>query len=55
MCLKYRWHIVPNYRGPTRQIFCRGPNWWQVTLSVGGWRLAVIRAWHFHYTPTGTA
>jgi hypothetical protein len=37
--------IIWRYRGPERRLWARGPNWWQVTLSLFGWRVAVIRWW----------
>lgn len=37
--------IVMNYRGHERRLFCRGPNWWQLTLRIFNHRVALIRWW----------
>lgn len=37
--------IIWRYRGPERRLWARGPNWWQITLSLFGRRVAVQRWW----------
>ena len=44
--------VVFGYRGHERRMWARGPNWWQVTLSLFGWRVAVIRWWPPHRLAT---
>lgn len=37
--------IVWGYKGHEHRWFARGPNWWQITVPVMGFRVAVIRWW----------
>ena len=37
--------IIWNYRGHERRFYARGPNWWQITLSIFGRRISLIHRW----------
>jgi hypothetical protein len=38
--------LIPGYRAPERRLWCRGPNWWQITVLRGTrWCAALIVSW----------
>jgi hypothetical protein len=37
--------IVWGYKGHNPKIWQRGPNWWQITVGVPGYRVALKRWW----------
>jgi hypothetical protein len=39
--------FVFGYVGHTNRFWCKGPNWWQITVPpVGWWRISFIRWWN---------